>query len=131
MDEELEKVYEEFIDVASKMEELPSSDLWTGHYDLIPADRMAKDVVSQSLETWASVDSGVYSHSHISSVRMDIKKFVEKMTARPEYRDSDRPRIAAHLWVGKAKLVGFRYQFSVMDMMLQDPEGTSLGLLQR
>lgn len=127
--EELERVYEEFVEVASRMDELPSSDLWSGYYNLIPADRMARDVVQQVLDT--SADGGVYHHSHISSVRMDISQFVEKMAARPEYVESTLPKIPAHLWVGKAKLVGFRYQFSIMDMLLQDAEGKSLGMLQR
>lgn len=128
-DEELERVYEKFVEVARKMDELPSTDLWSGHYDLIPADRMARDVVDQAVE--ASNGGGVYHHSHVSSVRMDISQFVQKMAARPEYAESTLPKIPAHLWVGKAKLVGFRYQFSIMDMLLQDAEGKSLGMLQR
>lgn len=129
--EELDQVCHEFAKVAAKMNELPSGDFWSGQYDLIPADRLARDIVSRALETLMSTQGAIYHHSHASSVRINIGQVVQRLEASPEYADSDRPKIPGHLWVGKAKLAGFRYQLSSMRMSLQDVEGKSLGELQR
>ncbi|EHA27435.1 hypothetical protein ASPNIDRAFT_128601, partial [Aspergillus niger ATCC 1015] len=42
--EELDQILQEFVDVAAKMTELPNSTTWGGHYDLIPADRLSRDI---------------------------------------------------------------------------------------
>ncbi|KAK4863417.1 hypothetical protein LT330_002195 [Penicillium expansum] len=134
--EELDQILQEFVDVAAKMTELPSSTTWGGHYDLIPADRLSRDIVDHAFTALASTDNQISSdnvkqYSHLSSVRMDIAKVVERLASLPEYTQSDRPKIAAHVWVGKAKIAGFRYQFSTMNMVLQDAEGKGLATLSR
>ncbi|KAJ5602734.1 hypothetical protein N7537_005690 [Penicillium hordei] len=101
--EELDQVLQEFVDVAAKMTELPNSTTWDGHYDLIPADRLSRD----------------------------IAKVVERLGSLPEYAQSGQPKILAHVWVGKAKTAGFRYQFSTMNMVLQDAEGKGLATVSR
>ena len=134
--EELDQILQEFVDIASKMNELPSSTTWGGNYDLIPADRLSRDIVDHALTALATTDNeisndNVKQYSHLSSVRMDIAKVVERLGSLPEYAQSDRPKIPAHVWVGKAKIAGFRYQFSTMNMVLQDAEGKNLAALSR
>ncbi|CAK41693.1 uncharacterized protein An13g02970 [Aspergillus niger] len=118
------------------MTELPNSTTWGGHYDLIPADRLSRDIVGHAFTALASTDNQISSHnvkqySHLSSVRMDIAKVVERLGSLPEYAQSSRPKIPAHVWVGKAKIAGLRYQFSTMNMVLQDAEGKGLATLSR
>lgn len=131
VDQELDDILQEFVDVAARMPELPDSNAWRGHYDLIPADRLADDVVDQAMGALKSDDDSTHQHSHYSSVRMDIAKVLKRLETIPEYTDSDRPRIPAHVWVGKAKIEGFRYQFSTMNMSLTDGEGKSMAMLTR
>lgn len=129
--EELDSILQEFVDVAAKMPELPNPDTWRGYYDLIPADRLSDDVVDLAMTALASNDSTFSKHSHYSSVRMDIGEVVKKIDSLDEYKNTDRPLIPAHIWVGKAKIAGFRYQFSTMKMSLQDAEGKNMGFLER
>ncbi|KAJ5920032.1 hypothetical protein N7516_010890 [Penicillium verrucosum] len=134
--EELDQILQEFVDVAAKMTELPNSTTWGGHYDLIPADRLSRDIVGHAFTALASTDNHISSdnvkqYSHLSSVRMNIAKVVERLGSLPEYAQSDRPKIPAHVWIGKAKTAGFRYQFSTMNMVLQDAEGKGLAMLSR
>ncbi|GLB22936.1 putative Hybrid PKS-NRPS biosynthetic cluster [Aspergillus tubingensis] len=134
--EELDQILQEFVDVAANMTELPDSTTWGGHYDLIPADRLSRDIVGHAFTALTSTDNQISSdnvkqYSHLSSVRMDIAKVVERLDSLPEYAQSGRPKIPAHVWVGKAKIAGFRYQFSTMNMVLQDAEGKGLATLSR
>ncbi|ATY64651.1 Beta-ketoacyl synthase [Cordyceps militaris] len=129
--EELDSILQEFVDVAAKMPELPNPDTWRGYYDLIPADRLSDDVVDLAMSALASTDNTFSKHSHYSSVRMDIGEVIKKIDSLDEYKNTDRPLIPAHVWVGKAKIAGFRYQFSTMKMSLQDAEGKNMGFLER
>lgn len=129
--EELDSILQEFVDVAANMTELPNPDTWRGHYDLIPADRLSDDVVDLAMSALVSTDNTFSKHNHYSSVRMDIGEVVKKMDSLEAYKDTDRPLIPAHVWVGKAKIAGFRYQFSTMKMSLQDAEGKNMGFLER
>ncbi|KAJ6141247.1 hypothetical protein N7470_010143 [Penicillium chermesinum] len=134
--EKLDQILQEFVDIAANMVELPDPTTWGGHYDLIPADRLSRDIVGHAFTALASTDNQISSdnvkqYSHLSSVRMDIAKVVERLGSLPEYAQSDRPKIPAHVWVGKAKIAGFRYQFSTMNMVLQDAEGKGLATLSR
>ncbi|KAJ5992496.1 hypothetical protein N7451_008220 [Penicillium sp. IBT 35674x] len=118
------------------MIELPNSTTWGGHYDLIPADRLSRNIVDHAFTALASTDNQISSDSlrqycHLSSVRMDISKIVERLGSLPEYTQSGRPKTPAHVWVGKAKTAGFRYQFSTMNMVLQNAEGKGLATLLR
>ncbi|CEJ94083.1 hypothetical protein VHEMI09637 [[Torrubiella] hemipterigena] len=131
VDQELDDILQEFVDVAARMPELPDSNAWRGHYDLIPADRLAEDVIDQAMGGLKTNDDTTHQHSHYSSVRMDIAKVLKRLETIPEYTDSDRPRIPAHVWIGKAKIEGFRYQFSTMAMSLTDGEGKSMAMLTR
>ncbi|KAM3566124.1 hypothetical protein ARSEF4850_000869 [Beauveria asiatica] len=129
--EELDSILQEFVDVAAKMPELPNPDTWRGYYDLIPADGLSDDVVDLAMSGLVSTGNAFSKHSHYSSVRMDIGEVIKKIDSLDEYKNTDRPLIPAHVWVGKAKIAGFRYQFSTMKMSLQDAEGKNMGFLER
>ncbi|KAJ9199832.1 hypothetical protein DTO164E3_4289 [Paecilomyces variotii] len=138
---EKERIFQEFISIISQIKLIPSSDTWGGQWDLIPVRQLAEDivegaVVSQIYSTANSAASQqnplVRYQMHFSTVRMTMDEVVQALEEAIPIRQTGYQEIPAHIWVGKAKSVGFSYHFASMDMfLLKDQNGDVVGELRR
>ena len=111
-------VLEELGELAMQTKSLPvESNDWEGTFDLLPVQPLASKVVRSAVQQTTSTAAATSFMHYPGEVRLRMKDIMDEMKEHRDITDG-WDRVLPHIWIGKAKKMGFSYHIASNDVLI-------------